>query len=260
MSGNYDDICQRILDSLKTANDYNTWKDAKQKYIRDNRQWKNKSDFMDWLVYKKIIAITKCKGLVPKGDCASDDNMAFKNASINLDHIESILDDKLIEHFNTYFYDTQIDIWHIEFFLYVVDSVRFFKKSRFSTDAKEYKREVDQLKKQADKMQYFSPTQLRIKIPQLPQDVIYPMVKRFKRYGLDDQNIRYFYDFFEDRKRLPRKTKSYQERLALWDKIVYSERIKSTHAYTLGMQIASETIHWYQPDSSKSYRLTPKKT
>ena len=253
-----EDACKTLSNSFKNPNEFESWKKEREEHAIREKEWKTKHDFIDWVMYKKVIANIRRRSLIqfPEGDCASIDNMALKNSGVDLEKLDALIDDELLNHLNIYFYNTKIDIYHLSSFIYAVDSVRFFKKGNFSTDVKEFKREIAILKKQADKLQFFSPKQIRIKLPQLPQDIIFTMIKKFRRYGLKEEEIRCFHDFFEDRKRLPKKTKSYQERLDTWDRIVKEEREKDTHFYTLGMHIAAETIHWYSPNIELRYDNT----
>ena len=216
-------------------------------------RWEKEADFIEWLLERQETAKRRVKGYqvkgeldFTKGDCSSRQPMAYRNARVDVKKMEKILDNELLEHMNLYFYQTEIDIFHIANFFNAVERVSFFKVSYMSSDASKYKEQIKKLKEKADELQHFSPTQIKIRLPELPQVILFSLIKQFKRYGLKEEDIRYFYEFF-NRKKLPREGTTYTNRLKLWDKIVNEERQKKDHFYTLGMHIAAEAIHWYSP-------------
>ncbi len=220
-------------------------------------RWETKEDFISWVKNEREKAdktLHRCLLHFEKHfkDCASKGSIAGKNSKVDIKHFEMIVDDEILEHMNMYFSDIDINIFHIQLFILTIDSVRFFKESGFSHDPAEFKREIEQLKKRSNQLQYFSPEQIKIKLPRLPQDTLYSMISTLKRYGVEEQIIRYFYEFFKDRKRLPKKTKSYIKSLKLYDSILEEERLKDKTPY-IGFYKAAEKINWHTPSLGLRY-------
>jgi len=218
-------------------------------------RWKDKKDFIVWAKNERFKA-EKNQYLYFKHqannfkDCDPKIKMILKNSTLNLKTLEIVLDDEILEHLNNYFFDIDIDIYYLDIFISTIDSVRFFKKSKFSTDAKEFNREIMQLKKKADTLQYFSMTPIDIRLPILPQDAIFTMITEFQNHGLESNIIEYFHDFFQDRKRLPKKTKTYIKHL---EELSNLENIEKNNKLEFAHARAAEKINWYKPNSNLRY-------
>jgi len=187
-------------------------------------RWKSKEEFLKWITREynkyKTFSYYICinNERYPKKynkDCTCECSMSLSNSSIRLIKIKKLLNNKILEHFNHYLANEDIEISHIYLFFKTIESVNFFELSKFSRDVHEYNREVNQLKKTADKLQKFSKEQIIIKIPILPYITIYQMIVTFKRYGLTKNEIEIFISYFGLNSRY-RKTKSY---------ILYQEKL-----------------------------------
>jgi len=217
-------------------------------------RWKDKADFLQWAKDERSKAENKqylyFEYKNNKEQLPPDMKLILKNSTLNLKTFETVLDNEILEHLNYYFSDTNIDIYHLDIFISTVDSVRFFKNSKLSTDAKEFRREVTQLKKRADNLQYFSMTPIDIRIPILPQDAIYSMISEFRKYELKNYIIEYFHNFFKDRKRLPKQTKTFLHRI---DSLNELEEIEKETEINFAQIRAAEKINWYQPNKNLRY-------
>ena len=188
-------------------------------------RWKTQKDFIKWVTRERNKSTTFSLHFIdnfkkyPKEynkDFTCEFNLSLRNSTVNPLKIKSLLTDEILEHLNAYLYNKDIDIFHIYNFFKTIESVNFFKLSKFSSDAQEYGREVKQLKKNADKLQMFSKEQITIQVPILPFVSIYLMMKYFKRYDLSDDEIKIFSSYFGLNKRY-RSTKT---------SINYDENIK----------------------------------
>ena len=196
-------------------------------------RWKTKESFIKWIIQEKNKANTFSYYLrtnynrYPKSYYKSiidETCISSLNSNVNPIKIKSILTNKILEHLNAFLYDIDIEIIHIAYFFDVIEEITFFNKSGFSHDAHEFNREVKQLKKEADKLQFFSKEQIKIRIPKLPFIVIYSLKKRFERYGLSKDKIYFFTSYFgnsfretksfilEDKRRKKIYDKNFQEK------------------------------------------------
>ncbi len=220
-------------------------------------RWKNTDDFISWVRYKKDEADKVAQTYFKEQgrnfqeqdfkDCASKGSMAVKNASLNIEIFEKIIDDSILQHLN-YYDNLEIDIFHLAIFFETADSVNFFKKSGLSTDANDFEDEIKSLKKRADNLQLYSSEQIEIRLPLLPQISLYVMVSRLKRYGVSKEIINSLYSYFPKRQRLPKRTKSYLERMEAYDAEV--DRYYDP-AYPLSLEDAMNTarheLNYYKP-------------
>ncbi len=196
-------------------------------------RWETKRAFIKWMEEKRDEAKKNVNGF-DVGAGIIDLNT--KNSIVCIEHIENMIDDNMIEHFNAHFEETDIDIHYLEEFIKTVEEVRFFKKSKLSSDATEFKREIGELKKKADYLQHFSDDNITIRLPSLPHYAILSKMDYFKEEKINEDIIRAFHEFFKDRKRLPKTTK------------LYKERVKEFHetSNTLGADNAVRTMRYYK--------------
>lgn len=217
-------------------------------------KWKDKEAFLQWAKSERSKAENRqhlyFKYINNSEKCPPRIKLILKNSTLNLKTFETVLDNEILEHLNYYFSDLDIDIYHLDVFISTIDSVRFFKNSKLSTDAKEFNREIIQLKKKADNLQYFSMTPIDIRIPILPQDAIYSMIIEFRKYELENYIIEYFHNFFKDRKRLPKKTKTFLQRI---DKLRRIEKVEKNTKIDFAQIRAAEKINWYKPNRNLRY-------
>lgn len=226
-------------------------------------RWKDKKDFISWVKAERFeaeknqyIYFEHLKNNFK--DCPTDIKMILKNSTLNTETLETVIDNEILEHINYYFSDIKVDIYNLDIFISTVDSVRFFKKSKLSTDGKVFNDEIKQIKKKADYLQFFSMTTLDIRLPILPQDAIFYMVSEFRRNELDPNIIEYFHNFFNDRKRLPKETKTYLTRLKNLKELEEKEKEKKID---FSYARAVEKINWYKPNKNLKYDyLNPLRT
>ena len=213
-------------------------------------RWSNIDNFLQWAKAVQHQAIKDLNNF-SENDYYDEEafankyskyNYALRNAGIDIESIKIVINDRILNHINMYFPDTDIEPYHIETFLMAVESIDFFKRSNFSNDAKEYHREIKQLKKRADNLQLFSATPITIRLPRLPQDTLYLMISSLRTSGLNETLIRYFYDFFSDRKRIPRWTKSMQAEYR-----EFESAIKHQHNLSDRLISLKNSLSWYSP-------------
>ena len=178
-------------------------------------RWETKEDFISWIEAEnksaKLQALKHTEYYNEKDftNSLSDYDKNLRNSNIDIGRLKTIIDNEFLEYVN-YIYsicNNSLEAFHYDVFLSYAEEFTFFIKSKFSTDAKEFQREIDQLKKYANKVSYFSYSDIKIRLPQLPQDTLYMMIGTLKESGLSEECIRLFFNYFE-RIRYPKKTKS----------------------------------------------------
>jgi len=181
---------------------------------------KTKEDFLKWVIYERLksrlFTIDCCSNfkrypLKYYKHFNSEFGINLLNSEVNINSIKFTMNYHILEHLNAYFSNSDIQIYYIECFLETVESVDFFKNSKFSTDSQEYTREIYNLKKKADNLQRFTNEQINIRIPILPQISIYSMITYFKRCKLSDKIIKNFTSYFGINKRF-RKSNAFKKR------------------------------------------------
>ena len=155
-------------------------------------KWKDIPAFIEWANNEKNMAIDYIDHYMWYDNAVYDDpiskiNIARQNRDINIARLETIIDDKIISHLNTYFPNIDIEFFLLKTFIFTIDEVRYFDKSGFSQDAKDFKDEIKSLKKKADTLQYFSNEQINISLPVLPQVSIFAMREEFTKHKLSDE-------------------------------------------------------------------------
>ena len=128
-----------------------------------------------------------------------------------LDYITENLSDELFIHINDYELDLDYtDIFNI---INAIDDIAKHKKQRMSDESSEYFREIEQIKKNADKLQSLSKDDLEIELPRLPFQTYFMLMEYFKcRGALSEDTIKDISLFFK--KRMPKGGNAKNERLA----------------------------------------------
>lgn len=121
----------------------------------------------------------------------------------------------LIDYIDTNFKKIKesIEPYHFNIMLDTISEIEFFMSSKMSDNKKNYEDEVMQLKKKADRLQFFSKDKIEIKIPTLPQESRLVMASYLKTDGLNKQEIDILDDFLRiilNKSRFPKIPKNYK--------------------------------------------------
>ncbi len=135
-------------------------------------KWKNKNDYyvsLDNLHNNAKIELEKLQlsGRVFEGE--EDKYLHYVKRNADTRHlilVKEELSDELFNHINSYTLD--LDLVDLQMIISCIGDLDYFKKSKMSTDGNEFTRETDKLKKDADKIQFYSEQAIRIKLPILP--------------------------------------------------------------------------------------------
>jgi len=126
-----------------------------------------------------------------------------------LDILNVIFDDDLFSFLNEY--SIELNYYELDIFLNARDNIIFFKQSHFSQNLVVFNRQIEQLKKNANRQQFFSESQIEIRLPQLPHVTLSFMVESYKKTTMHEDTIRDLYSYF-GKKQLPKKdTKAIQQ-------------------------------------------------
>jgi hypothetical protein len=236
-------------------------------------RWKNKEAFLQWVELEKQKAKDELKYIKNENNGIVDNDEKTMRHIMRLIWTLEISTDDIKRRItkNEFEYLTQtsltINLLCITAFINTVEDIEYFKKSKLSTDGKEYNREVNQLKNKADTLQFYSSKSIEIKIPKLPHVSIYEMVYVLKSYGADEASIKLLNSYFDDRIRLPKKSTSV---IAEEEKIKHTADLMS-ESLKVGIYqrdpvmmntILVEAMDYYIPDINLSYdrKLSQKKT
>ena len=180
----------------------------------------------------------KYKGLVSLSSLEKI-RVALLNIECNFDfekHNELKLYDRLeeVDNFKDFIYEVgmkfeeitnNLEPYHFNIMLDTLQEIQYFIKSRIDENNTNYRQEIEQLKKKADYLQYFSEEQIKIKIPIQPYPSRLFMYAILKRDGLTKKRISILDNFLRiilDKKRLPKIHDSEIE-------IIFKSRISEKH-------------------------------
>jgi len=153
----------------------------------------------DYFTVERIFAFEKYKGVLPKRGY-----IMLQNQQVNLNIFEKIIDDEVLNHINSFFYEKiNIEPCEYEHFLLAVHHIQYFKESGLSTHKSKYDKGIKQLKKMADELQYYSKESIEIILPRLPHFTL----SHFMCSSDSDEIVkRYFYKYFYSNinKRIPK--------------------------------------------------------
>jgi len=225
-------------------------------------KWESKKAFFNWIDNERLKAQKKAEKIRNEFNATvtydlqtlEDFYFIFSKAyTLDIDFIKKTISDDVFEYLKAY--EIDLELFNLSIFARTIDSIRFFKKSKLSTDGKEYKREIEQLKAKADALQFYSIDPIEIRLPILPHVSIYLMVEQLRRRNTSERDIKLLNSFFDGRARLPKLNSSIE---AEKDKIQYatdfmSEALKRKIYSPQIETILCEILDYYIPDIGLSY-------
>ena len=225
-------------------------------------KWESKKTFFTWIDNERLEAQKKAEKIQNEFNTTVTYDLQtlegfyfiFSIAySLDIDFIKKTISDDIFEYLKAYRID--LNLFNLSVFVRTIDDIDFFKKSKLSTDGKEYKREIEQLKTKADTLQFYSKDPIEIRLPILPHVSIYLMVEQLRKDGVSEKNIKLLNSFFDGRLRLPKLNNSIK---AEKDKIQYaanfmSEALKQKIYSRQIETIVCEILDYYIPDINLSY-------
>jgi hypothetical protein len=111
----------------------------------------------------------------------------------NIDY-DRIIDNKVMNFFQNYFYNKPIEVWEYEYFLISLDNIREFQKYKLSTDKKTYDRQVKKLEEMANSLSLYTKEPIVITIYRRPTEILSFFV--YKLNSTDRDILNYFLGYF----------------------------------------------------------------